>query len=88
VVTAEDRVVEVVKDGSAINKLAGSAQVVEPRSNIGVLAQAPAFVLFVPTIHGEEVAPPHRHVTADDPALGGVAANQRKRETKAFGGTR
>lgn len=88
VVTIQNRVMEVIKDCPTIDEFAGSAQMVEPRANIRVLAQAPSFVLLVPTIDGEEVASPHGHVATDDSALGGVSTNQRDRKTKAFGGTR
>jgi hypothetical protein len=79
---------EVIKDCPTIDEFAGSAQMVESGANVRVLAQAPSFVLLVPTIDGEEVAPPHSHVATDDSALGGVSPNQRQRKTKTFGSTR
>jgi hypothetical protein len=79
---------EVIKDCPTIDEFAGSGQMVESGANIRVFAQAPSFVLLVPTIDGEEVAPPHCHVATDDSALGGVSTNQRVRKTKAFGSTR
>jgi hypothetical protein len=79
---------EVIKDCPTIDEFAGSTQMVESGANIRVFTQAPSLVLLVPTIDGEEVAPPHRHVATDDSALGGVSMNQGERKTKAFGGTR
>jgi len=87
-ITAENRVVEVIKNRPTIDKLTGAAQMVEPGANVRVFAQAPSFVLLVPTIDGEEVVPPHSHVATDDSALGGVSPNQRQRKTKTFGSTR
>jgi len=79
---------EVIKDCPTIDEFAGSTQMVESGANIRVFAQAPSFVLLVPTIEGEEVALPHSHVATDDSALSGVSSNEGERKTKTFGGTR
>jgi len=87
VITAKDRVVEVVKDRPTIDKLAGSTQVIQAGADVGVFSKAPPLVLLVPAVDGQEVVPPHRHVASDDSALGCVTSDDGKWESKRFGGT-
>ena len=86
VVTAEDRVVEVIKDCSTVDKFAGAAQMIEAGANVGVFAKAPTFILLVPAVYFQKILFPHSHVTTDDPSLGHVTFDNGKRESKRFGG--
>ena len=86
-VTAKDRVVEVIENRSAVDKFAGSAQMIEARADVGVLPKAPTFVLLVPAVYFQKIFFPHGHVTTDDSSLGHVTFDNGKREPKCFGGT-
>ena len=76
-----------IKDGAAVNKLSWTTEVVEAGTDVGILAETPSFVLFVPTVDGEKIVPPHGHVAANDSALPLVASNDGKWKTKGFGRT-
>jgi hypothetical protein len=86
VVTAEDWMMEVIKDCPAINKFAGSAQMIEARAYVGVLPEAPTFVLLVPAVNFQKIFFPHTHVAADDSSLGRVSFDNGERESNCFGG--
>jgi hypothetical protein len=43
-------VVQVIKDGAAVNKLSWTAEMVEAGTDVGILTETPSFVLFVPTV--------------------------------------
>ena len=79
--------VQVIKDGAAVNKFSWTAEMVEPGTDVGILTETPAFVLFVPAVDGEKIVPPHGHIAADDSALPLVASNDGQWETKGFGRT-
>ena len=49
-VTAEDRVVEVIENRSAVDEFTGSAQMIEAGANVGILPESPTFVLLVPAV--------------------------------------
>jgi hypothetical protein len=86
VVTAKDRVVEVIKDCPAIDEFTGSPQMIEAGANVGVLPESPTFVLLVPAVNFKKIFFPHSHVTTDDPSLGHVTFDNGERESKCFGG--
>jgi hypothetical protein len=86
VVTAEDRVVEVIKDCPTVDEFAGSAQMIEAGADVGVLPKAPTFVLLVPAVDFQKIFFPHTHVTADDSSLGRVTLDNGKGKPKCFGG--
>jgi len=86
VVTAKDRVVEVIKDCPTVDEFAGSAQMIEAGADVGVLPEAPTFVLLVPAVDFQKIFFPHSHVTADDSSLGRVTFDNGERESKCFGG--
>jgi len=86
VVTAKDRVVEVIENRSAVDEFTGSAQMIEAGANVGVLPESPAFVLLVPAVNFQKIFFPHSHVTADDSSLGRVPFDNGERESKCFGG--
>ena len=79
--------VQVIKDGAAVNKLSWTAEVVEARTDVRILTKPPPFVLFVPAVDGEKIVPPHGHIAADDSALPLIATNDGKWKTKGFGRT-
>lgn len=85
-VTAEDGVVEVIENRSAVDKFARSAQMIEARAYVGVLAESPTFVLLVPAVYFQKIFFPHSHVTADDSSLSRVSFDNGERESKRFGG--
>lgn len=78
--------VEVIENRSAVDKFAGSAQMVKAGAEVRVLPEPPTFVLLVPAVDFEEIFFPHGHVAADDAALGGVTMDNGKGEAKGFGG--
>jgi hypothetical protein len=43
-------VVQVIKDGAAVNKLSWTTEVVEAGTDVGILTETPTLVLFVPTV--------------------------------------
>ena len=85
-VTAKDRVVEVIKDCPTVDEFAGSAQMIEAGSDVGVFPKAPTFVLLVPAVDLQKILFPHSHVTADNSSLGRVTFDNGKGESKCFGG--
>ena len=78
--------VEVIKNRSAVDKFAGSAQMIEAGADVGVFPKAPTFVLLVPAVDFQKIFFPHSHVTADDSSLGRVTFDNGKGESKCFGG--
>jgi len=86
VVTAKDRVVEVIKDCPTVDEFAGSAQMIEAGADVGVFPEPPTFVLLVPAVDFQKIFFPHSHVAADDSSLGRVTLDNGERESKCFGG--
>src|SRR5215469_14897034 len=80
------RMVQVKDNGAAIDKFPPPAQMVKPCANVGILARAPAGVIFVKTVHSQDVLAPERHVATDDAALLRVAADDGQRPAHALGG--
>ena len=78
--------VEVIKNRSAVDKFAGSAQMIEARADVGVLPESPALVFLVPAVDFQKILFPHSHVAADDSSLGRIAFDNGERESKCFGG--
>ena len=76
-----------IEDGAAVNKLSWAAEVVEARTDVGILTETPTLVLFVPAVDGEKIVPPHGHIAANDSALLLVATNDGQWKTKSFGHT-
>ena len=74
-----------IKNCPAVDKLPGTAEMIKPGTDVGILPQAPSFKVLVPTIDGQEVVPPHGHVTTDDAPLGGIASDDGERQVKTFG---
>ena len=78
--------VEVIENRSAVDKFAGSTQMIEAGADVGVLAESPTLVLLVPAVDFQKIFFPHSHVTADDSSLGRVTFDNGKREPNCFGG--
>ena len=87
VIPAQNWVVQVIKEGAAVNKLSWAAEVVEAGTDVGILTETPTLVLFVPAVDGEKIVPPHGHIAANDSALPLVASDDGQWKTKGFGHT-
>ena len=68
--------VQVINNGAAMDELSRPAQVVQPCSHIGILANSPAGVLFVKPIDRQQIVAPESHVASDNPALAGIAPDR------------
>ena len=77
--------VQMKGDGAAVNEFAATAQMIQPRADVGILTSAPAGVILVVAVDGKKVLAPESHVAADDAALPGVATDDGKRPAHALG---
>ena len=78
------RMVQMKRDGAPVDKFAPAAQMIKPCADVGILARAPAGVVFVEAVHGQNILAPERHVAADDATLVGVAPNDWNRPANAL----
>jgi len=83
-VAREPGMVQMKRDGAAINKFAVATQMIKPRAKVGIF-DAPTGIILIKSVDGDEVFTPERHVAADDAALSGVAPDDRDTPPNSLG---